>query len=107
MSLSMPRITLGDGRDFLDWREGQARTVEVFDIVVGTERRKGIGRKLVERLLAEIPKDTAIVYAITRMGNVIAHEFYESLGFRIVGRLHNFYRDGGEVESALMYGLDI
>ena|SRR3990167_8529528 len=104
----MPRILIDGDQNHLDWREGQGRTVEIFDIVVGTERRQGIGRRLVEKMLREIPQRTSLVFAITRISNTIAHQFYEALGFRIVGRLHNFYRDSSdETESALMYGLDI
>lgn len=103
----MPRIFADDELNHLDWRDGQGRTVEIFDIVVGTERRKGIGRRLIEKMLTEISQDTAMIFAITRISNTIAHEFYESLGFRIVGRLHNFYRNKDGSEHALMYGKDL
>jgi len=94
--------------DRLVWRLGQGRTVEIYDIVVGSDRRKGRGREMVEMLKKRIPPNTAVIYAITRISNTIAHQFYEALGFRIVGRLHNFYREGGDqTESALMYGLDL
>lgn len=103
----MNRISLDDDRDVLIWREGSGRSVEIFDIVVGSERGKGKGRRLIAALLAELPEGTSMVYAITRLGNTIAHQFYEALGFRIVGRLHHFYRDTGGNESALMYGLEL
>lgn len=105
----MPRLTLKDECDFIDWREGSGRTVEIFDIAVNSTRRKGKGRHLVEKLKTEIPKDISLIFAITRVSNTIAQQFYESCGFRIVGRLHRFYQDGpgGGDESALMYGLDI
>lgn len=96
-----------DDRDRLEWREGHGRTVEIFDIVVGSERRKGRGRALIQLLLQQVPGDTAMVYAITRLSNAIAHQFYEACGFRIVGRLHYFYRDAGQYEHALVYGLDL
>lgn len=100
-----------DAKDYLVWRVGYGRTVEIEDIAVGSERRRGIGRKLVEKLLLAVPPDTAMVYALTRAGNTIAHQFYEALGFRIVGRLHYFYRDvnekgNGSLEHAIVYGLD-
>ena len=104
----MPRLTLEDYRDFIDWRPGSGRSVEIFDIAVGSARRQGRGRELIRKLLTEIPKETSLVFAITRIGNTIAQQFYESCGFRLVGRLHNFYRDGANGnEHALMYGLDV
>ncbi len=109
------RIQLNDPRDFLIWRKGMGRTVELFDIQVGSERRKGRGKELIETLLRRLPKNTAHVFAITRLSNATAHQFYESLGWRIVGRLHYFYRDLKDVkgervwdlEHALVYGVDL
>ena len=105
------RIVLDeDGLDFLDWRPGSGRSVEIFDIVVNSERRKGHGRKLVEKLLQAIEPRTSLIFAVTRISNEVAAQFYAAVGFRILGRLHNFYRDGGlpgEVESALVFGLDL
>ena len=104
----MPMIFVDDERNQLEWREGRGRTVEIADIVVGTDRRTGIGTRLIRRLLEKVPQDTALIFAITRISNTVAHLFYEKNGFRIVGRLHEFYRDGGgATESALMYGLDL
>lgn len=109
----MNRIAFTDdgGLDYLDWRPGSGRSVEIFDIAVdGKRRREGRGRKLIARLLREIPSETSLVFAVARIGNEIAAQFYEAAGFRLLGRLHNFYRDGGlpgEVESALVFGLDL
>lgn len=104
-------ITLDDYRDFLVYRQGMGRTVEIYDICVETDRRKGKGRKLIKRLLENLKDaypDTSMVYAVTRIGNTIAHQFYEALGFRLLGRLHYFYRDSGDqLEHALVYGLDV
>ena len=109
-------ITLDNPGDCLIWREGMGRTVEIFDIRVASERRCGRGRELLERLLQIVnPQDDcvrgdrpAVIYAFTRMSNTVAHQFYEACGFRILGRLHEFYRDGGGVhEAALVYGLDL
>lgn len=103
-----------DAKDYLVWRTGTGRTVEIEDIAVHSERRKGKGRQLMARLLQEVGSNhpsTAMIYAITRAGNTIAHQFYEAMGFRLVGRLHYFYRDvdengKGSLEHALVYGLD-
>lgn len=95
-------------QDRICWRLGMGRTVEIFDIqVCGEHRRLGRGRWLIENLKQESPDNTALIFAVTRITNTIAHEFYESLGFRIVGRLHKFYRDGGREDHALLFGLDV
>jgi len=92
----------------LDWREIGNRTVELLDINVGNaERRQGVGTKLVLEMMEDMPSDTGLIIAITRQSNEVAQEFYESLGWRIVGRLHRFYPDKSGGESALMYGLDV
>lgn len=105
----MHKITLDDPDDYLIWRDGSGRSVEIFDIAVHSERGVGKGTLLLQKMREEIPQDVSLVYAITRIGNTIAHQFYERSGFRIVGRLHDFYRDGhgGGNEHAVMYGLDI
>jgi hypothetical protein len=41
------KISLHDGKDYLDWRQGSGNTVEIFEIEVGTDRRKGIGKRLI------------------------------------------------------------
>jgi len=98
----------GDPRNCLLWREGGGRTIELFDInVANIARRRGIGRRLVLEMLSQIPTDTALVFAITRAGNEPAQQFYESMKWRLVGRLHRFYPDEEGGESALMYGLDL
>ncbi len=104
-----------DDRDFITFRQGHGRLVEIADIAVGSKRRSGIGTALISTMLVKVKQmwpDTAMVYAITRVSNTVAHEFYESLGFRLVGRLHYFYRDGGpdkyiNAEHALVYGLEL
>jgi ribosomal protein S18 acetylase RimI-like enzyme len=112
------RITLDDEPgDWLDWRRGSGRTVEIFDIHVGNERRRtGKGRRLVQALLGRLttgtekPDGVTLVWATTRWGNTAAQEFYEALGFRIVGRLHYFYVEGHlarDKEHAIIFGLDV
>ncbi len=91
----------------LTWRIGPGRTVEIVNIVVTGNRRSGIGRSMVNLLLQEIPRTTSMVYAQTRISNTIAHQFYEGCGFRLIGRLHYFYRDADGAEHALVYGLDL
>jgi ribosomal protein S18 acetylase RimI-like enzyme len=96
-----------DFRDFLIWRQGSGNTVEIYDIAVGSERRKGRGRALVNKLYEQVPTGTKLVWAITRSDNFIAQEFYEELQFRVVGILRNFYQDSGKTVDAILYGRDM
>lgn len=105
----MNRITLDDPSDFLDWRKGSGPTVEICDIQVGSQRRKGRGRELIRRLLRKLPEGTRTVWAITRANNLIAHDFYDGLGFRVAGYLREFYRDEEPTPSgvdAILYALE-
>ncbi len=101
------RIELDDPNDFLEWRRGHGGTIEIVDIVVRSERRKGRGRLLVQRLFAELNPHEH-VYAITRAENRIAQEFYHALGFRCVAPLFDFYgnrdNNGDVTIDAVMYG---
>jgi len=105
------RIVLEDERDFLEHRQGSGNTVEIFDIQVGSERRKGRGRELIETLLKSLPNECYLVYAITRSCNLIAQEFYESVGFRVVAVLRDFYgtksETGQDQADAIMYGYNL
>ncbi len=102
------RIQGRDSRDFLLYREGSGGTVEIFDIVVGSERRVGIGKKMVYHLLeTKVGPEVKLVWAITRASNFIAQHFYEGLHFRVVGVLRSFYKDEGRIVDAIMYGLDV
>lgn len=75
---------------------------------MGSNRRLGIGKNLFSILLKSIPKETKMIYAITRTENFIAQQFYEGLRFRVIAPLRHFYQDR-EVQTvdALMYGYDI
>lgn len=102
----MNRIVLdNDSRDYLDWRQGSGNTVEIFDIVVGSERGVGKGRKLVNLLYSQVDKTVGLVFAITRDSNEIAKQFYLHIEFRRIGRLARFYPDTDE--DAIMYGRNI
>lgn len=105
----MNRISIKGPSNYLDWREGSGGTVEIFDIVVNSQRRVGIGRRMVYQLYKDMPKDTKLVWAITRAENFIAQRFYEELRFRVVAVLRSFYKDdaGKETVDAIMYGRDI
>ncbi len=101
------RITLEDACDFLDWRRGHGDVVEIADISVGSVRRKGNGRRLVEKLFSLLEPDVR-VYAITRAENKVAQEFYHALGFKVIAPLFDFYgvrtEHGDTTVDAIMYG---
>lgn len=107
----MGHISLNDDKDFLEYRNGSGRTIEITDIAVTTERRTGIGRRLVHELIDRSKRSNVnLIWAITRDENLIAQEFYEALGFRVVGVLRNFYQDEGQARNcvdAIMYGYDL
>lgn len=95
--------------DYLIYREGSGDTIEIFDIVVNSKRRCGIGKSMIRKLMASIPRGTKLVWAITRSENFIAQQFYESERFRIIAVLREFYKDGDHPPTidAIMYGRDI
>lgn len=93
-------IRLESGNDYIAYRPGSGNTIEIFDIAVSSERRKGVGRRLVKEMLSKLPKD-CLVWAMTRPENTIACTFYSSLGFKVLGLLRGFYSDGDSV----VYGL--
>jgi len=100
---TMNTISRNNGRDYLVWRAGSGGTIEIFNIFVLSERRKsGIGRKMIEELRAKAEKSKKhLIFAITRLSNKNAQQFYEKTGFYLIAELPGFYSD----ESALMYGL--
>ncbi len=110
------RIVLEDFKDFLEWRQASGPTVEVTEINVSNEhRRQGKGKRLIGLLIRDLlPPGTRTVWAITRADNFPAQHLYESMRWRVVGVLRNFYADGpmpavptpGTVD-AVMYGWDI
>jgi ribosomal protein S18 acetylase RimI-like enzyme len=95
------KISRHGGKDYLDWRQGSGDTVEIFEIEVGTDRRKGIGKSLVLELLRRVPMTTQLVWVLTRTDNHIACCFYSSLRFKPLAVLRDFY---GQGEDAVMYG---
>jgi [ribosomal protein S18]-alanine N-acetyltransferase len=63
---------------------------EVLNLAVGVEfRLHGVGRRLVESLLAESPAE---VYLEVRESNLAARKFYQIMGFQEVGVRREYYR---------------
>lgn len=78
----------------LTYRVGKDRTAEIYDLMVDQgHRRRGVGRRLVERLFLE---PVEVVYGFTREQNSLAVKFYRSLGFS-TSVVKGFYRGGNAV----------
>lgn len=75
--------------DKLVYREGMEDTIEIFDIVVRSERGKGIGKSMIEEMISL--ENPFIVYAFTRKTNEIARAFYKAIGF-IEIKIPRFYK---------------
>lgn len=86
----MPTI-VKNKNDILEYRLGNAGTVEIFDIVVRSERQRGVGRSMIQELIEKESPST--IYAFCRASNANAHHFYRKVGFREVD-IGEFYEDG-------------
>lgn len=89
--------------DYLQWRQGSGSTIEVYDIAVFGDRRKGSGRKMIQDLYDIVAKQyssTTLIWAIARESNRIARDFYLGIGWRIIAVLPQFYKEG----NAIMFG---
>lgn len=99
-------ITLDEtGLDFLKYRDGSGKSVEIFDMAVNTARGQGKGRAMVNELCRRYEGTGVLVWAMTRESNEIAHTFYSRCGFKILGVLHKFYHV--DAEHAYVFGLEL
>jgi ribosomal protein S18 acetylase RimI-like enzyme len=77
---------------FLEYRFAPAHTTEVVNIEVQSrERRKGIGRELLD--LVEVLEHSKRVYGFTSEDNRIAQDFYRGCGYTLI-HLPDFYGKG-------------
>ena len=79
---------------------------ELENIVVAAEsRRAGIGKRLMDALLAEARRTTkASVFLEVRESNAVARALYEKAGFKVTGRRRRYYAD--PEEDAVLYRWD-
>ena len=80
----------GEVRTILD--EGTLERIAVLP----SARRRGIGEALLRRFLADGQGTLAFLTLEVRAGNAPAIGLYEKLGFAVVGRRRNYYREEGE-----------
>ena len=80
---------------------------EILNLGVKTEfRRRGEGRALADRLLEAFTQRGIVkVFLEVRESNQSAVSFYESVGFRQVGRREEYYRDPEEAALILRKNL--
>ena len=102
-------IELDTSEDYLIYRKGSGGfTMELFEIVVNSERGKGKGRRLVEKLIDLCPKQTTLIYAFARGDNEIARQFYLALGFEKMVEIKSFYPySSGTTSDAIIFGLHL
>ena len=81
--------------------------VEIADLAVAPEsRRRGLGRALIDRMLAELAElGVRSLYLEVRESNRAARTLYDAKGFRPIGRRRGYYRQ--PVEDALLLTREI
>ena len=69
---------------------------EIFDLCVrAAERRRGVARALLTRLLSELKaEEVREVFLEVRVSNAAAQGLYRGLGFSCVGNRPHYYADG-------------
>lgn len=66
-------------------------------------RRQGLGRELLDRVVADARKDQAEFVALeVRTSNLAAKTLYQHAGFHTVGVRRRYYRDGEDAEVMLL-----
>lgn len=71
-------------RGWLDYRIAPGGSAEIVNIEVDNHhRRQGVGRALLERMIAELPDDVRTIYAFTVATNPIAHDWYRAMKFEL------------------------
>jgi ribosomal-protein-alanine N-acetyltransferase len=78
--------------------------VHLLDVAVAPgERRKGIGRALVEHMLGYVAENAAVkVLLEVRAGNEAAIALYEKLGFAHLGVRARYYDDGEDAVEMIL-----
>lgn len=78
---------------------------EILDVAVAPAwRRRGIARLLLQRLIADLPREVVRVLLDVRVSNRAARSLYRKLGFSEDGLRKNYYpvENGGREDAVLM-----
>jgi ribosomal-protein-alanine N-acetyltransferase len=62
--------------------------------VKDAHRRKGIGAQLVSEYVESVKGRASMIRLEVRASNLAAQTFYFKLGFRFIGMVNNYYRNG-------------
>ncbi len=77
-------------------------------VIAATARRRGHGRWLLERLIAEVDAGVSVIHLEVRPSNHAAIALYESMGFNEYARRPRYYpRRGGGYEDAMLMALTL
>ncbi|MCC7272164.1 MAG: GNAT family N-acetyltransferase [Alphaproteobacteria bacterium] len=88
------------------WRRA-AEEAEILTIgVVPTERRRGVGGRLLDHALSALPRVVAAVFLEVAADNEAARRFYTGRGFTRIGRRAGYYRRGRVSVDALLMRVD-
>ncbi len=84
------------------WRIGDE--AQIANVAVHPDyRRKGIGKKVVEKILSLLMREEVrFVILEVRPSNTVARALYHKLGFEVIGVREGYYRD--PQENALIMG---
>lgn len=82
--------------------------VDIHNIAVHVDfRRRGIGRILLKRVIAEARRQSVVRVTLeVRKSNLPAQKLYESMGFHTTGLRKGYYSDDGEDALAMTFDLD-
>ena len=99
---------LGDevlGYGILSMAVGEAHILNLC--VSPAEQKQGIGRKLLEHLMAVARTEAETMFLEVRPTNIHAIALYDSLGFNEIGVRKGYYQSETGREDALMFALEL
>lgn len=77
-------------------------------VVDKTRQGQGLGRLLLERVVADVRERAEMLFLEVRPSNAAARALYETVGFNEVGRRRNYYPNGPQgPEDACIYAMDL
>ena len=79
--------------------------IELMNLAVeSTTWKKGVGRALIERLIAKLtPNRRRAITAMVREHNTDAHEFFKAIGFKARGVIQHYYPQEDTSEDGYLF----